>query len=37
MQEQFVAAMQPAGYEITEPSSRSGTQRPLIGYRRTDT
>jgi hypothetical protein len=37
MQEQFIAAMQRAGYDITEPSSRSGTQRPILGYRREDT
>jgi hypothetical protein len=33
----FVAAMTRAGYEITQPSSRPGTQRPVLGYRRADT
>src|SRR5262245_34719896 len=28
MQDQFVTAMQRAGYQITAPSSRPGTQRP---------
>jgi hypothetical protein len=36
MQEQFIAAMQRAGYEVTTPSSRPGTQRPIVGYRRED-
>jgi hypothetical protein len=33
----FIAAMARAGYEVTAPSSRPGTQRPLLGYRRADT
>jgi hypothetical protein len=33
----FVAAMTRVGYEITAPSSRPGTQRPIAGYYRTDT
>jgi hypothetical protein len=33
----FTAAMQAAGYTLTAPSSRPGTQTPIVGYRRMDT
>ena len=32
----FVAAMQAAGYAITAPSTRAGTQAPVQGYQRPD-
>ena len=36
MHDAFAAAMQSAGYVLTEPSSRPGTQTPVVGYRRVD-
>ena len=36
MHDGFVAAMRKAGYAITAPSTRAGTQAPRQGYERPD-
>ena len=37
MQNSFAAAMRAAGYALTVPSSKPGTEAPIVGYRRIDT